>query len=92
MAALLIPDHYHAEMAILGFDPFQTSSAIFRVIGISKAMRILCMFGIGPFTGTSPYKAIKCDIRFREGKDFLTLFCFVRLNVALNRRTIRLRQ
>ena len=60
MATLLVPDLFHTEMAIPGFDPFQTSSAIFKVIGISRAMSKLFMFGMRPFTST--YEAISRDI------------------------------
>ena len=60
MATLLDPDLFHAEMAIPGLSPFQTSSAVFRVVGISSAKSTLCMFEKRPFT--SPYKVINRDI------------------------------
>ena len=60
MATLLVPDLFYADMAILCFDPFQTSSPIFRVIWVSSAMSTLRMFGMTPFT--SPCKAINRDI------------------------------
>ena len=62
MATLLVPDLFHAEMTIPGFDPFRTSSATFRVIAISSAMSILCMFGMRSFT--SPYKPPNQDTVF----------------------------
>ena len=60
MATLLVPELFHADMAIPCFDPFQTSSPIFRVIWVSSAMSTLRMFGMTPFT--SPCKAINRDI------------------------------
>ena len=57
MATLLVPDLFRTEMAIPG--PFETLSAIFRVIGISSAMSTLRMFGMRPFT--SPYIAIRLE-------------------------------
>lgn len=64
MATLLGSDFFHAEMAILGLDPFQTSSTIWRVIWISSAIRTICMFGKRPFT--SPYKVRNRNIWFKD--------------------------
>ena len=60
MATILVPDLFHAEMEILGFYPFQTSSPVLEVIGMSSAMSTLCMFGVRPYT--SPLKVMIHDI------------------------------
>ena len=75
-----IPDLFHAEMAMPGFDPFQTSSTVFKVIVISSAMSTLRMFVIRPFT--SPYKAINRDILIKEEKDWNQKCCHSNIKIC----------